>query len=232
MVPSAPNSPAARDTGKAQQTVLTEPPLELLQLHAIHSRSGRTQQEWTESARKFYEARFLDLVSVKKALEARELDLLLQRNAAAIIDWGARSGGANLERKIQVLSTTLDDVWQLTKPTGRYTLLVLAFEHWYDTAGGVNAQQAGHSRSTEGLGDGWKAELATLQEELLLAANATLSLGDVEGDSDIARVVGLVLEMVKNMLEEVELMESIEQAVVVQQQAWVQSTLDELRQEI
>jgi hypothetical protein len=218
---------------------LVESSLELLQLHAIHSRSGKTQREWMESARKFYESQFKEVVAFKDAMKAREVDLLVQRNAAAVIEWGSRTGGDTLERRVQVLSSTLDEAWQLSNPTGQYTSIVQAFEHWHENAAKLQERPSTGSKASqqplnvvEGLGDGWKAEVATLQEGLLQAANDILSLGDIEGESDIVRSITLVLELINNMLEELELMESIEQHIVQQQRGWVQSSLNELRRDI
>ena len=224
-----------REGHSVHRHTLLDSSLELLQLHAIHSKSARTQCEWIESARKFYAGEFRKIVSFKEALNTREKDLFMQRNASALIQWGSRSGVDTLERRLQVLSTVLDDVWQLSSPTGRCTSIVMAFEHWYENAAESQECQSGTKRSagtavnaTEGLGDGWKAEVLSLQEKMLEAANSILSLGEIESESDIARTIGLLLEQIKNMLEELELMHSIEQLMVLQQQFWVRRSIDEL----
>ena len=223
----------------AQSQSLVDSSLELLQLHAIHSRAGKTQREWIESARKSYESQFMEIVAFREAVQAREKDLLMQRNASAVIEWGSRAGGDTLARRVQVLSSTLDEAWHLSSPTGRYSSIVQAFEHWYENATKLTVDSSTRSKGfqarsivTEGLGDGWKAEVAALQDSLLQGANDILSLGDVEGESDIVRAITLALELIKNMLEELELMESVEQNIVQQQRGRVKASLNDLTREV
>jgi hypothetical protein len=212
-----------------------EPTLELLHLHTMHRDSARVQQEWHESARTSYRRQFDKLKNFSLSLNDREKDAMEQTNAAAIMAWGNQDNGATIERKMQILSSVISEAYEVTENDGKYTMAVHAFEDWYDNAQAIHRRRFDKRAATtsrldvvEGLGDGWKAEIGNLAARVLHVSNNILSLGDVQLQSELSRCVTTLSEMLMNMLEELEMMQSIEQSMVEQEQFWVQSSIDRM----
>ena len=233
---SNPTAQSIAHSSALQNQEFLESTLELAQLHIIHSKAALTQAEWAESARRALEKQHDELMELKRSLDERDRADAMQRNAKAIVSWMNRAGSDTLHRRIKVISKVLDDFWQLTSLGGRYVAVVEAFEHWYDAA---TEPRSEHERQgggeefrtrqvTVGLGDGWKAEVDSLQDKLVQAAQDILSLGDIDPDAELARCIALLSEMTHNMLEELEALLFIEQSLVLQEQFWMQASLDHL----
>ena len=212
-----------------------ESKLELLHLHMMHRSSGTVQKQWQDSAEQSYKRQFTDLIKIDSDLDERELEHLEQLNANAIMAWCSGSENATIERKIQILSATIEEAWNASRPTGKYTLVIQAFEHWYARASQVQSQRLGnesvaqdHIDVLEGLGDGWKAEASSMHSRILHAADGLLGLGEVQHQSDLARCVTVLFEMLKNMLEELELVQLIENQIVQQEKVWVESSINKI----
>ena len=210
--------------------------MELLHLHALHRGSGKVQKEWFESAKESYRKQFDSLVSLNATLNEREKDMVEQHNAAAMMAWGSQGGGHTIERKLQVLSSAVAEACELTASDGKYTLALQAFEHWYEAAEDTQRRRLDRKNTRvdflEGLGDGWKAEMTGLQARVVQVSNNILSLGDVHEKSDLSRCVTSLSEMLMNMLEELEMMQFIEEAMVGQEHIWVQTSIDRMASDL
>ena len=209
--------------------------LELLHRHMMHRDAAMVQKEWQDSAEQSYERQFKDLVAIDSSLDSRETEHLEQLNVNAIMAWCSGSEEATLERKIQTLSTIVEEAWNASRPSGKYTLTIQAFEHWYARASEVQLQRLSnqsvandHIHVLEGLGDGWKAEVMSLHGRMLQAADSLLRLGEVQRQSDLARCVTVLSEMLKNMLEELEIVQLIESQMVQQERLWVESSVNRI----
>ena len=234
-------------SGKAQETATPrlqspqynretlESKLELLHLHMMHRDSAVVQQQWQDSAEESYKRQFMDLAALDSNLDNREVEHLEQLNATAILAWCNGSEEATIERKMRILSTIVEEAWSISRPSGKCTLVIQAFEHWYARASEVHSQRTGkdnisndHIHILEGLGDGWKAEVVSLHGQILQTADSLLRLGEVEHQSDLARCITVLSEMLKNMLEELEMVQLIESQIVQQEKVWVESSINKI----
>ncbi|MCJ1243117.1 hypothetical protein MMC30_000314 [Trapelia coarctata] len=213
--------------------------LGLLQLHMLHRNSSTIQQEWQRSAEDRFRARFFDLASAHKSVAAREGEFQEQVNASAFIAWGSGTDGLTIEHKVLVLSSILSDVWDLSEPNGKYSCLLESFEHWHSRACRVlqlqrqpNGNQTSLVSSMEGIGDGWKAEVALLQSKIRTFHEQIRALGEVQPQSDLARCLGSLSSMLSNMMEELDLVQRIEGQVVLQGQTWIKKSIDRLAADV
>lgn len=212
-----------------------ESSLELLHSHFLHHKSAKVQAEWKASAKSSYKKQFESIAALNASLNEQDKDAAEQNNAESIMAWGSHNGADTIERKVRVLSIVVSEAWDLTEPHGKYTMAMQAFGHWYDSAEEVQKHRLDDRGFTgvrvdimEGLGDGWKAEISALQGRLLQAANSLLTLGEIQGQSDLSRCMLVLSEMIENMLEELELVENIEDAMVKQEEFWVRNSINRL----
>lgn len=188
--------------------------LELLHLWTIHNQASEAQAQWESHAFQVYQKRFQALQNHNQELNQLEIDQLTQRNASTIISWP--KPGGYLSKQIQTLSKVICEVDQLTSIDGRYSLAIQAFEHWIATAVAQQGQQGGapmkaKPNKVEGLGDGWLTEAEALQWQVVTLADQMLTLGVVEPNgSSLEIAVTTVSEMLKNMLEELEMVMDLE----------------------
>ena len=209
-----------------------EPRLELLHAHAIHRSSNRVQKEWEMDARRHYEKQFLALQGKDSELDAKEIELLEQRNAAAILSLSQLEDGTTIEQQVRKLSSRVDEVCRLTARDGKYTLAIQAFEHWFDAASSIHGRRRREGVINgmdviEGLGDGWKAEISALTETVYRAATELLELKEVTPTgSDFERCICTVKESINNMIDELELVAFIEEHTMQQERSWVQGSIN------
>ena len=209
-----------------------EPRLELLHAHAIHRSSSKVQKEWEMDARRHYEKQFLALQEKDSELDAKEMEFLEQRNAAAILSLSQLEDGTTIEQQVRKLSSRADEVWRLTGRDGKYTLAIQAFEHWFDAASSIHRRRRREGIINgmdviEGLGDGWKAEIAALTETVYRAATELLELKEVTPTgSDSERCICTIKESINNMIDELELVAFIEEHTMQQERSWVQGSIN------
>ena len=233
--------PEQKDTGASSRQGFSysretlDPRLELLHAHVIHRNSQATEEEWKASARRHYQKRFKVLQDRSKELDEKEIAHLEQKNAGALIDWGNQKDGMTLDQKIHKVSSILDQVWRLSAAEGQYTHAIQAFEHWLLAAEGVRQRRkAGKDARArfgvvEGLGDGWKAEVQSLHDSLVEAASDIMALCEIFADSsDIQRCILVTTEALTHMLEELELITSIEEQMTADEQTWVKGSINDI----
>lgn len=213
--------------------------LELLQLHMLHRNSSTIQQEWQRSSEDRFRGRFLDLTLAHNSLTAREAEFQEQVNASAFIAWGSGTDGLTIEHKVLVLSSILCEVWDLSEPNGQYSCLLESVEHWHTRACRIlqlqtqpNANERGLVSSMEGIGDGWKAEVAILQSKIRRCHEQIRALGEVQPHSDLARCLGALSLMLSNMMEELDLVQRIEDQMVFHAQSWIKKSVNRLAADV
>ena len=221
--------------GPGYSREMLESRLELLHLHAVHLPCNEIQKQWKANAYGSYRKRFEELQKKSFDLDEKEMEALEQRNAAAILSWANPDKEISIEQQAQKASAIIHQVWTLSAPNGRYTLVIQAFEHWLDAARRVQHQRKTDRNANtrvnivEGLGDGWKAEVALLENTVLNAADEIVSLGEMSpGGSDLERCITAVSEMLKNMLEELDMIVSIEQHMIMDERSWIEGSISNI----
>ncbi|MCJ1378211.1 hypothetical protein MMC17_001307 [Xylographa soralifera] len=209
--------------------------LELLQLHMLHRSSFATKVQWESSAEKYYRSRFRELVSDHESMTDRERILQEQVNASAIIAWGSGTDNVSIGTKIQKLSRILNDVVEISDPSGQYTCLLNSFEHWYSNASRIRQLRGRrgsiHShveKTLEGIGDGWKAEAENLRSKLLAYQEELIFLGEAHPKSDLIRCLDAVLGVLTNMLEELDVIQAIETQLLREEKNWLRDSLGQI----
>ena len=209
--------------------------LELLHLHMMHRGAAQVMAQWKQSAKDYYGKHFQKLVGSDEDLNAQEIDLLTQRNVRALLAYSRDTVDSTFEHRIKILTAILGDTWTMCQSAGRYASMIHAFEHWHDSISMIQDRRHRSLSSSlaqldmiEGLGDGWKAEAATLTSKILQMAEDLQALGSAEGKSDLNRCILVLSSMFNNMLEELDLILHIEAQLVQDEQAWAQASIDHL----
>ncbi|MCJ1316635.1 hypothetical protein MMC15_001956 [Xylographa vitiligo] len=229
--PCLPHSPSDGTMNRVSSEALT-PNVELLQLHMLHRSSFATKLQWESSAEEHYRTRFDKLASEHENMIGREMNLQEQTNASAIIAWGSGTDNVPVGIKIRKLSRILNDVVEVSDPSGQYTCLLHSFEHWYTHASRIRQLRATRDsshphieRNLEGIGDGWKAEADTLRSKLLAYQEELVFLGEAHSKSDLIRCLDAVLGGLTNMLEELDVIQAIETQILHEEENWLKDSL-------
>jgi len=208
---------------------------ELLQLHLLHRSSAEVQRQWESSAesklRRQYEvvaARHRELtLSGSKAQD--RVDLL------ALKDWKYSGQNLELAERVQVLSRTIQELYNTGDAGGKFNHIVTSFERWI-----VGNERIWRMREhndpnepqdmefVEDVGDCWKAEAAALERRLTSCSRDLECLGQPLEGSTLAYVVGICTTLVTQMLEELKVMRDIECEVLEREKTWVMEMIDRI----
>ncbi|KAK1751735.1 hypothetical protein QBC47DRAFT_405750 [Echria macrotheca] len=239
----APPSPSKLPANVALSAETARLQTELLQLCLLHRDAGQVARAWRGSARTKLGQRFSELVEEDGAVRAAEGEVVERVNVAALVDWGrgrGRGGGPGLEGRIQTLDGILSGLWALGEPgTGRYGRVVRRFESWtvkVEEAWVLRREPGWGSRAGTGLEgvlvgelDGqWKDECAGLVRRLdewrRQLREIDVDGGEEEGEkeeSSLARILRGCRELIRDMLDELDVMEGMEREVVAEEMDWV-----------
>lgn len=122
---------------------------------------------------------------------------------------------------------------------GKYARVVGVWDVWFEGVERVRAARRGGGGAKvgevegevemiEGIGDGWKAEAMVLERELGYCARELEGFGNVKEGSGLGRLLGAWRRLVKGLLEELDVLQWIEGAVMVEEARWVESKIREL----
>ncbi|GKT80878.1 LOW QUALITY PROTEIN: hypothetical protein ColTof4_13301 [Colletotrichum tofieldiae] len=163
---------------------------------------------------------------------------------------GARGSAAALEHRVQRLDALLTALWSLDAPGGKHNRLVRAFERWASALPDLEAARARAEDSADpsalldanadvrfggGLDARWKEEAAALARKLggwdaQLRELEYAEVGEDEGGgsggsktqvSSLKRMLDGCGSLVRDMLDELAVMEEIEAAAVERETEWI-----------
>ena len=166
-----------------------------------------------------------------------ERESLEAQGTRELLSWASAGGdgmtsGPKLEKKIQVLDFTVQTVWGLTDPGGKYAKLVRRFEKWLARAEGIMASREadrgmvaagveleliGKIMEDEREWEGLERKLGELKGGLRELEGGEGCSGEKGG----IRMVKWCVEMVRGMLEEFEVMRELEREILKREMAWV-----------
>ncbi|OHW91565.1 hypothetical protein CSPAE12_09870 [Colletotrichum incanum] len=181
---------------------------------------------------------------------AERLNVAALRRWAQPSPGGARGSAATLEDKIQRLDALLTSLWSLDAPGGKHNRLVRAFERWASALPDLEAARAraedsgdpsalldanAEVRFGDGLDARWKEEAAALVRKLegwdaQLRELEYVEVGEDEGGdssnsktqvSSLKRMLDGCGSLVRDMLDELAVMEEIEAAAVERETEWI-----------
>ena len=209
--------------------------MELAQLHLLHRYALSVQAQWEESAKRSYARRFNTLHERHTELKEVSHQQQMLVNQLALVQWSHGRSGVQIADKVQLLSHNISDIRDLLLPEGKYTRILEVFESWSVQALRVRGQRESIGRKLgrdldviEGIGDGWKAEAMVLERELTYSARDLRSFGEVQSTSSLARILSLYRKLTDGLLEELDLIQSIENEIMSQETSWIERTIHNL----
>ena len=234
------NSPTNLSTLSSQPASKDEIPsadvfhlqMELTQLHLLHRSAFSVEVQWEESAKRSYEHRFNALYERHTELKeiAQQQQTLI--NQLALVQWSQGRSGAQIADKVQLLSHNISDICNLLISEGKLTRILETFESWFSQALRVRSQREStvpknvrDSDLIEGIGDGWKAEAMVLERELTYSARDLESFGEVQSTSSLGRILSLYRKLMVGLLEELDLIQSIENGIMTQETSCIESAI-------
>ncbi|KAJ5483968.1 hypothetical protein N7539_005764 [Penicillium diatomitis] len=226
---------------------------ELLQLSLFHSGSLQQQAEWKSAAETRLRQQFDVVTHQYRSIQVDEQRRQYQTNMQSLVQWlqncSGHQGLDGFSEQIQIFSQVLQEVWDLgasAHVSGQYTRVVAAFEKWLD-----RASEIWNHRDTTGAIDGnafidrldqsWKDAVRALQVDLELCARRLQSLcilpsassqssgGDeTSAQSALARVAEGLAESIRLMMQEIRMMRSLEEEIVLSEKDYVRDKVNEL----
>lgn len=181
------------------------------------------------------------------AVARLEAEAVEEENARALLAWGA-----GLEGKMQPLDAVVCGLWGLVQePGGRWGKVTRRFERWLGRVEEARGERermdgatavVGVERVLVGEMDGaWRDECGGLARRLSEMRRGLEGLGvegvigeeeeDAGGQSSLVRMVGASRVLVAGMLEELQVMDSIEKEVVEEERRWVSEVNREMDRE-
>lgn len=236
-----------RKTGKAPTSVFLQPApasgaaslppdvinlqSELLQLHLLHVSSAEISERWHSSATESFHTKFEEVANLQQAMLKSDKVDREQKSIQSLLAWSAETPSLGLIQCIQTLSGPLHELPSLVEPTGRYHRLVSDFESWMVEVEYIWSARRRSTRGNdddkiiEGLGQSWKNESAALTRKVVSFARDLDCLRQPSPGTSIASIVGFCTTLLMGVSGELRIMQTIEDDVVLQEKAWVESRL-------
>ncbi len=213
--------------------------MELAQLHLLHRSASTIQAQWEKSAERSLQRRFGSLS--KQHLELKEIACESQAliNQSGLLSWCRKLSDVQIAEKVQLLSRCIVEIGSMLDSQSRYSCLISLFEAWSEEASRIRATRD-HSIHgfglnldfVESIGDGWTAEVVTLNKKLSSISRELESLGEVPKESSVSRVLVMLKSMVNNLKFELEFIRSIEHESMTQEISWVQDRIKDLADDV
>lgn len=249
--PPKPPNPATTtsSSGELQRSITFRPDIvslqtELLQLHILHSQALEAIAELKSNAEKHFRERHVAVratySSVVASEQASQQCLNVQALDQLAEDIKSNNNRHDFSEQIHILSRVVQEVTDLTDAQwGRYSVLVREFETWCDHVNRVKQARAGPTESADlefidPLSHRWREEAIALNVRLEFCSRELDSLDVVQGQDSVHSSSALVRVVIGHktlltlMAEQLEMMESIEAAVVRLERLWVKGVVNNL----
>ncbi|KZM19781.1 uncharacterized protein EKO05_0004397 [Ascochyta rabiei] len=228
--------PAPAATSNILPPELVSLQMDLLQLHLLHENAAKVNRHWEMSAKRELRMKFDEVASMYQVMLEHERSGQEQKNLEALLEWTGDRSSASLVEHIQILSGPLHELPSLVQTGGRFQRLVAAFEQWVSWLEEVRSARESRTEaglgSIEGLGDAWKAENASLVRKLTSFARDLNGLSQPAAGSSIASIVFSCKTLLQGLLEELEVMQTIEASVLLKEKEWVETRLQGIAADI
>lgn len=229
--------------------------IELLQLHLFHASSQQKNAEWKASSEKKLQKMYNSVVESYRAAVAEERNDQRWVNCQALSHWFEKIKKSlnreDVTEQIQMLSHVIQEVADLTGSRGgRYTQAVQTFEDWFRKVEQIKrARNPKNNESEEEalltaeevdfidpLDRAWKQEIDLLNAKLELCLRQ-LQVLDIIGEdatgypenSALVRIAEGHRALLTSMIEELNVMRTIEADVVGSERAWLSQVTDRLQ---
>lgn len=205
---------------------------ELIQSYLLLRSATEVQHQWERSAKLRLESHF-ELVRQKHV----ELDLRIKsqqadKNHSALVAWCDAMSRLELANKLQLLSRNAFETSTLLEPGGRFMRVLDSFERWFSRAHRIRKTRKMAPGSVgwdlefiENIGDDWKLEVATLEMKLASKSRELTNVVMPPADSNLACFLLLSQNLVRNLLEELDVIRCIERDVMAEETTWIESAV-------
>jgi hypothetical protein len=213
----------AADTASALSLDTQLLQIRLLQLSILHRHAEPTYQAWERSAKRKLKHKFTDVAAECEVVRQKEKDWRRRINTNALKDWCKGDLGL-LAENVTTLSNVVNEVMQLVEDGGRVQQAIEIFEAWITWVEAIyqsRDRQRSHSEFIEGLGDGWKSEVAALMRKLSNLGRQLDALGKVEQGSSLHETLSGFRALTGGAVEELRVVEALENEVVKRERSWV-----------
>ena len=213
--------------------------MELAQLHLLHRDSNATQAQWENSAERSLRSRFECLS--RQHVELKEIACESQAliNQSALLVWCQQLSDVEIAEKVQLLSRCILDIGSILDSESKLPRVLRLFEAWSDRASRIHESRrySDHAASlsldfVENIGDGWRAEVDSINKKLSSLSRELDSLGEVREESSVGRVLVMLKSIVSNILVELGLISSMEYEIMTQEISWVQDKIGSLADDV
>ena len=213
--------------------------MELTQLHLLHRSSTATHAQWEKSAEWSLQRQFETLS--RQHVELKEIACESQAliNQSALLLWCRQVSDVDVAEKVKLLSRCILDIDSMLNSESQLPLVLRQFEVWSSRASRIQnpRRYSDHAvglslEFVETIGDGWIAEVESLNKKLSCLSRDLDSLGDAHEESSVSRVLVMLKSIVSSVFVELKLIRSIEYEVMIQEASWVQDMIESLADDV
>ncbi|KAI9707440.1 MAG: hypothetical protein M1836_000401 [Candelina mexicana] len=204
---------------------------ELLQLHLMHMSSATVQRQWEDSAELNLRQHFEDVRATHWKSHIARQKAQGRINIEALKDWHKHNTGLGSSEKIQILGSSVQDIYGTVDVNGRLAQLVKTFTRWIDTVQRIwqarSDQRVGQIdlEIVEGLGEDWKADCVTISRKMYTYLKSSERLPIPVDGSSLATIMKVSLSLGASVIEELDIMQTIERQIVKDETAWVEESI-------
>lgn len=208
---------------------------ELIQLQLLLRSAAEVHHLWEKSVKLCLQSHFELVREGYIELERQIKSQQASKNHSALVAWCDEMSRLELAEKLQLLSHDTLDISTLLESGGRFTRVLDSFEPWFSRAHRIRNSRKKSPGSVEcdlafveSIGDDWKLEVASLEIKLASYSRELRNMVMPQADSNLACFLLSFQKLVGNLLEELEVVRSIEQDVMAEETTWIESAIPKL----
>lgn len=208
---------------------------ELTHLHLLLCSAPQVQNQWERDTKQCLQSRFERLHGSHVQLNGLAQSYQASLNHSALISWCDDMSGIELAEKVQLLSHNVLEISALMESGGRYACILSDFELWFARARRIQDMRnrlldavEQDLEFVEGIDNDWKVEIAALEMKLTSYSRELRSVGKVQGNAVLARLLLSLQRVVVNLLDELGAIRGIEKEFMVQETLWIKATIGAL----
>ena len=229
------SAPSKQDRDDTFSSEIGRLQTELAQLHMLHRNSAAIQAQWEQNAERSLRCRFEGLSKQHIELKGIASESQALINQSALLMWCHHMSDVEIAERVQLLSRCIVEIGSILNADSKLSRVLGLFGAWFDRASQIQRSRS-HSiygvgqnlNFIEGLGNGWIAEVDTLDKKLSSLLRELESLGEIPEESSISRVLDMVKSVVSNLMNELDSISVIENEIMTQETSWIQDMIKDL----
>jgi hypothetical protein len=169
---------------------------------------------WEADAQLRLKKRFDAIATQYQLILETETHARLQLNDGALEEWFNSGGLDSFDEKLRILACSIQELSDLSHPGGSYSKVVTHFtEYSGRLQGGNDGETVETGRSHIGLdflGLEWRGQVDLVERKLNWCSRALESVGAASAASSLGEVLACHRDLVSSMMQELEIMSTIE----------------------